>query len=395
MNESGEIIIYDEAGFDANIEVKLINENVWLNQNQLSKLFNRDRSFITRHINNIFKEKELSKKSNVQKMHFRYYFMSAIVIYKKENEIQVEVTYENNSLWLNLNQISELFDRDKSVISRHIRNIYKEEELPEYATVAKNATVQNEGTRQVMRQIDYYNLDVILAVGYRVSSAKGTQFRIWANKILKQHLIKGYTKNENRLNQLKKTIQLVQRTSKAIKNQEFEAEGFIDILTDYSLALDILDDYDHQRITTNTTSKKVVFHIDYNEAISAIEQLRVKFGASKLFGNEKDESFKSSIAVIDQTFNSTDLYPSIEEKAANLLYLVVKNPSFTDGNKRIAAWLFVWYLDKNEFLYKIDSTKKITNSTLVALTLMIAESNPKEKDLIINIIVNLINSDNE
>ncbi len=321
--------------------------------------------------------------------------MSAIVIYKKENEIQVEVTYENNSLWLNLNQISELFDRDKSVISRHIRNIYKEEELPEYATVAKNATVQNEGTRQVMRQIDYYNLDVILAVGYRVSSAKGTQFRIWANKILKQHLIKGYTKNENRLNQLKKTIQLVQRTSKAIKNQEFEAEGFIDILTDYSLALDILDDYDHQRITTNTTSKKVVFHIDYNEAISAIEQLRVKFGASKLFGNEKDESFKSSIAVIDQTFNSTDLYPSIEEKAANLLYLVVKNPSFTDGNKRIAAWLFVWYLDKNEFLYKIDSTKKITNSTLVALTLMIAESNPKEKDLIINIIVNLINSDNE
>tara|TARA_R110002096_G_scaffold2186_2_gene11558 strand:- start:16192 stop:17157 length:966 start_codon:yes stop_codon:yes gene_type:complete len=321
--------------------------------------------------------------------------MSAIVIYKKENEIQVEVTYENNSLWLNLNQISELFDRDKSVISRHIRNIYKEEELPEYATVAKNATVQNEGTRQVMRQIDYYNLDVILAVGYRVSSAKGTQFRIWANKILKQHLIKGYTKNENRLNQLKKTIQLVQRTSKAIKNQEFEAEGFIDILTDYSLALDILDDYDHQRITTNTTSKKVVFHIDYNEAISAIEQLRVKFGASKLFGNEKDESFKSSIAVIDQTFNSTDLYPSIEEKAANLLYLVVKNHSFTDGNKRIAAWLFVWYLDKNEFLYKIDSTKKITNSTLVALTLMIAESNPKEKDLIINIIVNLINSDNE
>ena len=321
--------------------------------------------------------------------------MSAIVIYKKENEIQVEVTYENNSLWLNLNQISELFDRDKSVISRHIRNIYKEEELPEYATVAKNATVQNEGTRQVMRQIDYYNLDVILAVGYRVSSAKGTQFRIWANKILKQHLIKGYTKNENRLNQLKKTIQLVQRTSKAIKNQEFEAEGFIDILTDYSLALDILDDYDHQRITTNTTSKKVVFHIDYNEAILAIEQLRVKFGASKLFGNEKDESFKSSIAVIDQTFNSTDLYPSIEEKAANLLYLVVKNHSFTDGNKRIAAWLFVWYLDKNEFLYKIDSTKKITNSTLVALTLMIAESNPKEKDLIINIIVNLINSDNE
>ncbi|MEW4925100.1 virulence protein RhuM/Fic/DOC family protein [Algibacter sp. 2305UL17-15] len=321
--------------------------------------------------------------------------MSAIVIYKKENEIQVEVTYENDSLWLSLNQISELFDRDKSVISRHIRNIYKEKELPEYATVAKNATVQKEGKREVMRQIDYYNLDVILAVGYRVSSAKGTQFRIWANKILKEHLIKGYTQNELRLNQLKKTIQLVQRTSKAIKNQDIGVDGFIDVLTDYSQALDILDDYDHQRITKNVSSEKVIFHIDYNEAISAIKRLRDKFGASLLFGNEKDESFKSSIAVIDQTFNGNDLYPSIEEKAANLLYLVVKNHSFTDGNKRIAAWLFIWYLDKNQFLYKSDASKKITNSTLVALTLMIAESNPKEKDLIINIIINLINSENE
>tara|TARA_R110002049_G_scaffold122465_3_gene277302 strand:- start:1230 stop:1979 length:750 start_codon:yes stop_codon:yes gene_type:complete len=245
--------------------------------------------------------------------------MSTIVIYKKENEIQVEVTYENDSLWLNLNQISELFDRNKSVISRHVRNIYKEKELPEYATVAKKATVQKEGSRQIMRQIDYYNLDVILAIGYRVSSAKYTQFRIWANKIIKDHLVKGYTENENRLNQLKKTIQLVKRTSKAIKNQDISVDDFIDVLTDYSQALDILDDYDHQRITKNTTSKKVVFHIDYREAISAIEQLRVNFGASKLFGNEKDASFKSSIAVIDQTFNSKDLYPSIEEKAANLI----------------------------------------------------------------------------
>lgn len=319
MKQSGEIIIYDKTGFDAKIEVKLIDENVWLNQNQLSNLFDRDRSVITRHINNIFKEKELSKKSNVQKMHISH--------------------------------------SDKP--------------------------------------INYYNLDVIISLGYRVKSKTGTQFRIWANKILKQHLIKGYTQNEMRLNQLKKTIQLVQRTSKAIKNQDIGVDGFIDVLTDYSQALDILDDYDHQRITKNITSKKVVFHIDYNEAISAIDQLRNKFEASNLFGNEKDESFKSSIAVIDQTFNGNDLYPSIEEKAANLLYLVVKNHSFTDGNKRIAAWLFVWYLDKNEFLYKNDASKKITNSTLVALTLMIAESNPKEKDLIINIIINLINSDNE
>ena len=263
--------------------------------------------------------------------------MSAIVIYKKENEIQVEVTYENDSLWLSLNQISELFDRDKPVISRQIRNIYKEKELPEYATVAKNATVQKEGKREVLRQIKYYNLDVILAVGYRVSSAKGTQFRIWANKILKQHLIKSYTQNELRLNQLKKTIQLVQRTSKSIKHQDISVDSFIAILRDYSQALNILDDYDHQRITKNAVSKKVVFHIDYNEAITAVTQLRDKFGASKLFGNKKDDSFKSSIAVIDQTFNGNNLYPSTEEKATNLLYLVVKNHSFTHDNKRIAA----------------------------------------------------------
>lgn len=321
--------------------------------------------------------------------------MSTIVIYKKEDEIQVEVTYENNSLWLNLNQISELFDRDKSVISRHIQNIYKEKELPEYATVAKNATVQKEGKRQITRQIDYYNLDVILAVGYRVSSAKGTQFRIWSNKIIKDHLIKGYTKNENRLIQLKKTVQLITRTAKNNTILEDESKGLIDVLDDYTKALDILDDYDFQRVEKPTTTTKAIFKINYNQAINAINKLRVKFGASELFGNQKDASFKSSIAVIDQTFDGNFLYPSIEEKAANLLYLVVKNHSFTDGNKRIAAWLFIWYLDKNNFLYNINGTKKINNSTLVALTLMIAESHPKEKDILINVIINLINSENE
>ncbi|WP_445748898.1 RhuM family protein [Polaribacter sp.] len=310
-----------------------------------------------------------------------------IVIFKKENEVQVEITYENDSLWLNLNQISILFDRDKSVISRHIKNIYKEKELPEYSTVAKNATVQKEGNRKITREIEFYNLDIVLAVGYRVSSAKGTQFRIWATNIIKEHLSKGYSVNEKRLEQLQQTIQLVKRTSKLTS----DTEGLLDILADYSNALDILDKFDHQTLSKNNVNNVISYKIEYKEAKDAIEKLKVKFGGSDLFGNEKDQSFKSSIATIDQTFDGKELYPSIEEKAANLLYFVVKNHSFSDGNKRIAAWLFVWYLDKNNYLYKKDQSKRIENNTLVALTLLIAESNPAEKEMMINVIINLIN----
>ena len=312
-----------------------------------------------------------------------------IIIYNTSDGLsKIEVNLSNDTIWLNQNQLSELFDRDRSVITRHINNIFKEKELP------KNSNVQKMHFGHSDKPINYYNLDVIISLGYRVNSKKGTQFRIWANKILKDHLIEGYTLNQKRLEQLKKTVQLITRTA---KNNIIEghSENFMDVLEDYTKALDILDDYDHQRVLKQTGLNDVKFKINYEEAIAAIDKLRTKFGASSLFGNEKDESFKSSIAVIDQTFDTTDLYPSIEEKAANLLYLVVKNHSFTDGNKRIAAWLFVWYLDKNQFLYTTNSDKKISNSTLVALTLMIAESNPKEKELIINIIINLINSGNE
>lgn len=312
--------------------------------------------------------------------------MQDIFIYEKNNKIQVEITYENNSLWLSLNQIATLFDRDKSVISRHIKNIYNEDELPEYSTVAKNATVQKEGKRKVLRQIEFYNLDIILAIGYRVSSAKGTQFRIWATNTLKEHLTKGYSINQKRLEQLQKTIQLVHRTSKLTS----EAKDLLDILSDYSSALDILDKFDHQTLSKNNVNTFVSYKIDYKEAKLAIDKLKMKFGGSNLFGNEKDESFKSSIATIDQTFDGKELYVSIEEKAANLLYFVIKNHSFTDGNKRIAAWLFVWYLDKNNHLYHTDGSKRIENNTLVALTLMIAESNPNEKEMMINVIINLI-----
>jgi prophage maintenance system killer protein len=312
-----------------------------------------------------------------------------IIIYNTSDGLsKIEVNLSNDTIWLNQNQLSELFDRDRSVITRHINNIFKEKELP------KNSNVQKMHFGHSDKPINYYNLDVIISLGYRVNSKKGTQFRIWANKILKDHLIEGYTLNQKRLEQLKKTVQLITRTA---KNNAIEghSKNFMDVLDDYTKALDILDDYDHQRVLKQTGLNDIKFKINYDEAIAAINKLRTKFGASSLFGNEKDESFKSSIAVIDQTFDTTDLYPSIEEKAANLLYLVVKNHSFTDGNKRIAAWLFVWYLDKNEFLYTTNLDKKISNSTLVALTLMIAESNPKEKELIINIIINLINSGNE
>ena len=292
--------------------------------------------------------------------------------------MDVQVKLDKETIWLSLNQISNLFDKDKSVISRHINNVFKEKELERKATVAKNATVQIEGEREVVRKIEYFNLDVIISVGYRVNSKKGTQFRIWATNQLKEHLIKGYTVNEKRLKQLQQTIQLVKRTSQQISNTD-EVRGLMEILSDYSRALEILDDYDHQKLSKTVTDQATTFSIDYTETIKAIEQLRIKFGGSSLFGNEKDQSFKSSVAVIDQTFDGKDLYPSLEEKAANLLYLVVKNHSFTDGNKRIAAWLFVWYLAKNNFLYNEDGSKKITNNTLVALTLMMPKVILKRK----------------
>ncbi|TXD67627.1 cytochrome C biogenesis protein CycH [Polaribacter glomeratus] len=286
--------------------------------------------------------------------------------------------------------MQDLFLKSKATISEHIRNIFKENELEENVVVRKFRTTTQHGAISGKTQsslINLYNLDVIISVGYRVKSERGTQFRIWATNTLREHLIKGYSINEKRLEQLQKTIQLVQRTSKLTK----DTEGLIDVLADYSSALDILDSFDHQTLTRDNVNNFVSYQIEYAEAKSAIESLKIKFGGSSLFGNEKDNSFKSSIATIDQTFDGKELYTSIEEKAANLLYFVVKNHSFTDGNKRIAAWLFVWYLNKNDFLYKDDNSKRIENNTLVALTLMIAESNPNEKEMMVNVIINLIN----
>lgn len=304
-------------------------------------------------------------------------------------EVLLDETKE--TIWASEQQIAALFNRDRTVVSKHIKNIFSEKELIQDSVCANFAHTANDGKTY---QVSHYNLDVIISVGYRVKSKIATQFRIWATKTLKDHLIKGYSINQKRLDQLKKTIQLIDRTSR-IATSNSDTKELIHVLSDYTKALDILDHYDHQNIEKSTIGKEVLFKIEYKEAKEAIEQLRIKFGGSKIFGNEKDQSFRSSIAVIDQTFDGKELYTSIEEKAANLLYLVVKNHSFTDGNKRIAAWLFVWYLDKNNFLYRGDGSKKIANNTLVALTLMIAESNPKEKELIINVITNLINTENE
>jgi len=314
---------------------------------------------------------------------------------------RIEVKLESETVWLSLNQMAVLFDRDKSVISRHLSNVFRDGELDKASTVAKNATVQNEGGREISREIEYYNLDAILSVGYRVNSIRGTQFRIWANRVLKEYLVKGYAIDQKRLQEQSRQLEELKQTVKLLGNvagskalNSDEATGLLKVLTDYAYALDVLDKYDHQVLEIEATSPKELFQITYRNAMEAIKGLKDKFGGSSLFGNEKDDSFQGSLAAIYQTFGGKDLYPSVEEKAANLLYFVIKNHSFSDGNKRIAAFLFVWFIEKNGTLYRPDGSKKIADNALVALTLMIAESKPEEKDMMIKVVVNLINLKN-
>lgn len=275
----------------------------------------------------------------------------------------------------------------------------KEELDDTISTVAKFTTVQTEGNREVTRSIAYYNLDMIISVGYRVKSKRGVEFRRWANRVLKQYLIKGYAVNDRiRKQQIAELRQLVQVVSRTIVQQPVpasnESHQLFDVVVDYTYALDTLDNYDYQRLNINKTTKEEYFHATYEKAIYEIEQLRNKFGSSELFGNEKDDSFKSSIGQIYQTFDGVELYPSVEEKAAMLLYLVTKNHSFSDGNKRIAATLFLWFMNNNGILYREDGLERIADNTLVALTLMIAESRTEEKDVMVKVVVNLINKRN-
>ncbi len=323
-----------------------------------------------------------------------------IIIYRAEdNTVQLDVRMENETVWLSQQQMVQLFNSTKQNISLHIGNIFREGELQKEATVKEYLTVQTEGNRQICRKVLYYNLDVIISVGYRVKSQRGVQFRQWANKILKDYLIKGYAVNDKirreQLSDLRQLVQIVGRTvqSKAVESED-ETQAIFDVVLDYTYALDTLDNYDYERLIVKETTPEERFHATYENAIQTIAALREKFGGSTLFGNEKDDSFKSSIGQIYQTFGGKDLYPSVEEKAAMLLYLVTKNHSFSDGNKRIAATLFLWFLNNNGILYREDGTKRIADNTLVALTLMIAESRTEEKDTMVKVVVNLINQKN-
>ena len=324
-----------------------------------------------------------------------------IIIYQSEDgQTQIDVRLENETVWLTQAQMVELFQTTKQNVSLHVGNVFREKELDQVSTVKEYLTVQNEGKRVVSRKVKYYNLDVIISVGYRVKSKRGTAFRIWARKVLKDYLVKGYAVNENiRREQIGELRQLVGILGRAIQSQPLittdESQALIDVVSDYAYALDTLDNYDYERLTIEKTTQEERFHATYENAISEIEGLRKKFGGSNLFGNEKDDSFKSSIGQIYQTFGGKELYPSVEEKAAMLLYLVTKNHSFSDGNKRIAATLFLWFLNNNGILYREDGTKRLADNTLVALTLMIAESKTEEKDVMVKVVVNLINQKNE
>lgn len=317
-----------------------------------------------------------------------------IVIYQTEDgQTQIDVRLENDTVWLTQAQMAELFQKDQSVVARHLNNAIKEGELEK-----SNMQILH-NTLYKYRPTKVYDLDAIISVGYRVKSKRGVAFRIWARKILKEYLIKGYAVNERiRKEQIGELRQLVGMLGRTIQNQPListdETNALFEVVTDYTYALDTLDNYDYERLSIEKTTKEEPFQATYENAMEAIDGLRVKFGGSALFGNEKDDSFKSSIGQIYQTFGGEELYPSVEEKAAMLLYLVTKNHSFSDGNKRIAATLFLWFLNNNHVLYRADGSKRIADNTLVALTLMIAESRTEEKDVMVKVVVNLINQRN-
>ena len=316
------------------------------------------------------------------------------IYHSQDGSVQLNVKLENETVWLSANQMAMLFDRDAKTIRKHINNVFADGEL------AKESNTQKMRVANSDKPVPFYNLDVIISVGYRVNSRQGVQFRQWATSILKQYLIKGYVVNQqiklDRYNDLKDVVRLMSRSIVLQDNVTTdEYSGLFNVISDYVYALDTLDQYDYQSLSISKTTKEEPFRATYDNAMEVINALKEKFGGSKWFANEKDDSFKSSIGQIYQTFGGEELYPSVEEKAAMLLYLVVKNHSFSDGNKRIAAMLFLWFLNNNRVLYAKDGHKRIADNTLVALTLMIAESRTEEKDVMVKVVVNLINKENQ
>ncbi len=320
-----------------------------------------------------------------------------IVLYQTaDGRTSIDVKLENDTVWLTQAQMSILFDKDQSVIARHIKNALLEGEIDESNMQILHNTLSR------YKPTTVYNLDVIISVGYRVHSQRGVQFRRWANSVLKEYLIKGYAVRndlaQQKYNDLKQLVDVMGRAMNYLETPDSPAgeqiKSIFEVVKDYTYALDTLDSYDYQALTIKSTTKEQ-FHATYEDAMAVIMELKTKFGESELFGHEKDESFHSSIGQIYQTWDGIDLYPSVEEKAAMLLYLVVKNHSFTDGNKRIAATLFLWFMENNRILYGSDGHKRIADNALVALTLMIAESKTDEMDMMVKVVVNLINGDNK
>lgn len=318
--------------------------------------------------------------------------LGEIILYRAaDGGPALDVRLERESVWLSLNQMADLFGRDKSVISRHLRNVFKEGELVRTEVVAKNATTASDGK---IYQVEYFNLDAIISVGYRVNSLRGTQFRIWATNVLRQHLVQGYTVHERRLKELNQAVRLVADVAHRRTLSGDEATALLEVVADYAYALEVLDDYDHQRVRLGEVSPGPVAALALDEARQVIVRMGERFGATGLFGREKDEGLEGSLSAVMQTFDGQEVYPSLEEKAAHLLYFLVKNHHFVDGNKRIAAALFLWFLQKNLALYRADGGKRIADNALVAMTLLIAESRPDEKDVLTRVVVNLINRRN-
>jgi prophage maintenance system killer protein len=308
-----------------------------------------------------------------------------------DGAVRLEVRLERDTLWLSQKQMADLFATERSVVTKHLQNIFKTRELQRNSVCAKFAHTAEDGKTY---QVDFYNLDAVISVGYRVNSRRGTQFRIWATQVLKSHILKGYSFNARRLKELKQAVRLIGEVAERRDLSGDEAKALLRVVNDYSYALDLLDDYDHQRVSTPDLSKARVKAITYAETLRIVEQLRGQFKAGELFGREKDQSLHASINNILQTFDGREVYSSLEEKAAHLLYFLVKNHPFVDGNKRIGAALFLWFLEKNRALYRKDGGKRIADNALVAMTLLIAESRPQEKEILCQVLVNLINRKN-
>ena len=318
--------------------------------------------------------------------------MNGIEIYKsKTGETQVEVRFEHDTVWLNLNQIAQLFGRDKSVISRHLSAVFRDNELDRQSVVAKNATTALDGKTY---QVDFYNLDAILSVGYRVNSKQGTQFRIWATQRLRDYLVEGISINKKRLQDLEKIVEVISKTTIDQTHDLAEAKGLLHILNHYTKSFILLNQFDSASLPLQNLNGVVTYQIEYDEAVQAIEILKSeliqKNEATPLFGNQKDKSFEGILRSILQTFDGNYLYPTIEEQSAHLLYFVIKNYPISDGNKRIGAFLFVWFLEKNSHLLKHNGERKINDNALTALALLVAQSNPEDKELMIRLICNLI-----